>query len=96
MSALVEVDEVSQRFAPRLSFGEKIAVQFGSTIEAIHSASPTAIIPIFLYFHPIAASTKATNASIRRMTLKVMPESRGISSASDHRARPTAIRSVFL
>jgi peptide/nickel transport system ATP-binding protein len=34
VSALVEVEQVSQRFAPRLSFGEKIAVRFGSTIEA--------------------------------------------------------------
>ncbi len=47
-------------------------MNIGTTIEAIHSASPTAIIPIFLYFHPIAASTKATNARIRNMTLRLM------------------------
>ena len=33
MSALVEVDNVSKQFAPRLSVGEKIAATFGSAIE---------------------------------------------------------------
>jgi peptide/nickel transport system ATP-binding protein len=33
LSALVEVEEVSKRFAPRLTFGEKIAARLGSAIE---------------------------------------------------------------
>ena len=33
MSAVVEVQEVSKLFAPRLTFGEKIAARLGSAIE---------------------------------------------------------------
>src|SRR5882762_6320249 len=69
----------------------------GRTIEASQRASPTAIISTFLQPQPMAESTKAMNARIRRIVLRLrFPSRPPTRSESTHRARPTAMRFVFL